>query len=332
MDTDALGRRERRPRRSCGALDKGHLLYQFTYFVGPVNYYYRWGDESHVLRMRTGDSIRGLPFSPHTFTARNDREPAYILALTYGGELMGDAQHELAALGPDTARRFAWDADPQATQARLLAAHLDASLLPVRELSRGSAVHPDRLETFLAGTDGPTAAEVESLATALRVSPRDLLPVSPDSPGGISLCRAAESASWHYPSQERADYSVRQLAGNRLHPYTRAVEIRPLRDRDATAITTHQHQYLYNVGDATATMAWENAGRQHDFQLRPGDSAYVRPFIPTSFTLDDPAEASSARLLALRIAGRVGTEARVALGSMHPGSLDRLLGENQQWY
>ncbi|GGM41594.1 hypothetical protein GCM10012275_10700 [Longimycelium tulufanense] len=314
--------------------NKGHLLYQFTYFVGPVNYYYRWNGESHVLRMETGDSIWGLPFSPHTFTARNDSEPAYILALTYGGELMGDAQHELAALGPSTARKFAWDENPWTTQIRLLRSHIDAAMLSVAEVAQRSKVTQDRITELVEGAAIPSYSEIESLAAALRVSVRDLLPVSPDSPGGISLVRAVDSRRWLYPSAQQADYSVRQLAGNKLHPYTRALEIQPLRDSDAAAISTHQHQYLYNVGETPMTMRWEYLGKRYEARLAPGDSAYVMPFIPTSFTVDSApaAQASAARLLALRIAGRIGVEARVALGSMHPGSLERLLNEDRQWY
>lgn len=313
--------------------NKGHLLYQLTYFVGPVNYYYRWGDESHVLQMETGDSIWGLPFSPHTFTARNDSEPAYILALTYGGELMGDAQHELAALGPATARNFAWDEDPDHTRTRLLRSHVDAAMLSVAELAERAHLIPERVAELLHGHAIPTPAETEAVAAALQISVRELHPVSPDSPGGISLVRV-DSQRWSYPSEQQADYSVRQLAGNRLHPYTRALEIEPLRTAGAAEITTHQHQYLYNVGAAPMTMRWEYQGTAHEQRLAPGDSAYVMPFVPASFTVDEApgADAPAARLLALRIAGRVGVEARVALGSMHPGSLNRLLGEDRQWY
>jgi len=37
------------------------------------------------------------------FTARNDSEPAFILALTVRCRVNGDARHELAAMGPQIA-------------------------------------------------------------------------------------------------------------------------------------------------------------------------------------------------------------------------------------
>ena len=85
--------------------NEGHLLYQFTYFVGPVNYYYLWDDVAHFQPMNTGDSVWGVPFAPHSFTTRTPG--GYILALTYGGDLVGDAQRELSVLGPRAAKALA---------------------------------------------------------------------------------------------------------------------------------------------------------------------------------------------------------------------------------
>src|SRR5215813_3077316 len=77
----------------------GHFLYQFTYFVGEVNYYYEFAGTRQCIPMVSGDSVFGLPFSRHTFASRNLAAPGLILALTYGGRLLGDPQHELRVLG-----------------------------------------------------------------------------------------------------------------------------------------------------------------------------------------------------------------------------------------
>lgn len=310
----------------------GHLLYQFTYFVGPVNYYYRWGGQSHAIRMNTGDSVWGQPFSPHTFTSRSATEPAYILALTYGGELTGDARHELAALGPETARNFGFTATEAAAVAgALLRTYLDAAALSSEELARRTGLPRPRLASLVAGGRSADPEELPVLAQALRVSPRDLLPTGVDSPSDVCLCRAEDAARWPYPSGAQADYVFVELAGNRMHPHTRGLEIRPQRsDMVGTALTTHQHQYLYNVGDAPVVMSWQHQGHQHDTVLRSGDSAYVMPFVVCSYGVDGPAGA--ARLLSLRINGCVTDTVRTALGAMHPGGLERMLQEDRQWY
>ncbi|WP_433431004.1 XRE family transcriptional regulator [Nonomuraea sp. CA-141351] len=312
--------------------NKGHLLYQFTYFVGPVNYYVREPEGDRVLRMNTGDSVWGLPYSPHTFTSRSADEEAYILALTYGGELVGDPQRELAALGAPTAAHFARPPGGLAFPA-ILRDFLNALALPADRLAVLSGLPEQHVAGLLAGAVPPTPEEIERLASALRVSPRDLMPIDADVVGSIRYCPADAAREWHYPSSPQAAYRIRELAGSSLHPHTRALEIIPLADAGSSSFSsslrTYQHQYVYNVSSAAADLTWRFQGRSHRDRLGPGDSAYLKPFVEVAFASGRPGEC---RLLSLRIGGRVTPETRTALGTIYPGSLTRYLRENGRWY
>jgi methylphosphonate synthase len=307
--------------------NKGHLLYQFTYFVGPVNYYVREPERDHVLRMSTGDSVWGIPFAPHTFTSRSATEDAYILALTYGAELVGDAQRELAALGTETAAHFVRPSGIAAFPL-IFRDFLDASAIPAAQLATLSKLPEKRVADLLDGTV-PTPEEIECLAKTLRVSPRDLMPVMTDQVGSIQYCPATEAREWLYPSSRQAVYRIRELAGSSLHPHTRALEIIPLGSSGGEALRTYQHQYLYNVSSAATDLTWRFQGRSHRGRLHPGDSAYLKPFVQVAFT---PERDGECRLLSLRIGGRVTPEARAALGTIWPGSLPRYLRESGRWY
>ena len=150
----------------------GHLLYQFTYFVGPVNYYFRWNGESRCAVMNTGDSVWGLPFAPHSFTTRSTEEPAYILALTYGANLVGDAQRELSVLGPDTASKMVL---PLGSTGALVRSLLDARMLTLPELARRTAIGESRLKSLCADESAAKPHELAALADALQVPVRELL-------------------------------------------------------------------------------------------------------------------------------------------------------------
>ncbi|HYF11796.1 MAG TPA: NTP transferase domain-containing protein, partial [Actinomycetota bacterium] len=79
--------------------NNGHFLHQFTYFVGPVNFYYRGSDGTKkVAVMETGDSMYISPFVPHSFASRRnpDGELGVILALTYGDKLGGETRQEVS--------------------------------------------------------------------------------------------------------------------------------------------------------------------------------------------------------------------------------------------
>ena len=80
------------------AYNNGHMLHQMTFFVGPVNFYYKAGGEAHCCEMNTGDSNYIMPFYPHSFTSRDPDQQALIIAVTFGGDVRR-AQKELYALG-----------------------------------------------------------------------------------------------------------------------------------------------------------------------------------------------------------------------------------------
>lgn len=307
--------------------NKGHLLYQFTYFVGPVNYYVREPEGDRALRMNTGDSVWGVPFAPHTFTSREAGADAHILALTYGAELLGDAQRELAVCGAETAAGLARRPVDSAFSG-ILQDFLAACALPAEQLALLSGLPEDRIADLLGGSVPPTAEEVVELAKALRVSPRELMPIVGDVTGSIRYCPASEARQWSYPSSRCAAYRIRELAGSSLHPHTRALEILPVAGSARHALRTYQHQYVYNVGASPADLVWRFDGRSFHDRLEPGDSAYFKPFAEVAFA----STSDACRLLSLRIGGRVTPESRTALGSMHPGSMSRYLRENGRWY
>ena len=53
--------------------NNGHFLHQFTYFIGPVNFYYiDENGKKNLAEMNTGDSMYISPYTPHSFTTRKN--------------------------------------------------------------------------------------------------------------------------------------------------------------------------------------------------------------------------------------------------------------------
>ncbi|CAD7954441.1 unnamed protein product [Amoebophrya sp. A25] len=76
------------------AFNNGHLLFQSTFFIGPVNFYYMEPDGTkRCCEMNTGDSNWIAPFVPHSFTNRGaPDEFACIIACTYGAGIVNCLQ------------------------------------------------------------------------------------------------------------------------------------------------------------------------------------------------------------------------------------------------
>ncbi|MFY1674070.1 XRE family transcriptional regulator [Plantactinospora sp. WMMB334] len=307
--------------------NSGHLLYQFTYMVGKVNYYYRWNGRSYCIPMNTGDSVFGLPFAPHSFTRRDAGEPAHILALTYGGDLTGDPQRELAVLGGDAAQALTFNGAGHG-QAALLASFLQARMLGPAELAARSGIEPLRVDALLTGKVTAAVSELAPLAAALRVHPRELLPITADaSADGVVVQRAVDARRWQLGPQQAPAYDVVQLAGDRLHPHTTAVELHPRSaEPDGPAwLSTYQHQYVYVLGDKGTQMTWTSGDGQHHAALAPGDSVYLKPLVPVAFF-------RGGRLLVLRIGGAVRPDVRFALGAMADDGRHRYVRDTHLWY
>ncbi len=307
--------------------NSGHLLYQLTYMVGKVNYYYRWNGRSYCIPMNTGDSVFGLPFAPHSFTRRDAGEPAHILALTYGGDLTGDPQRELAVLGGDAAQALTLNGAGHG-QAALLASFMQARMLTIDELAARAGIGPLRIDALLSGKATAAASELKQLAAALRVHPRELLAVTADSFGdGVVVQHAADAHRWRLGPQHAPAYDIVQLAGDRLHPHTTAVELHPRSTApDGPAwLSTYQHQYVYVLGDSGTQMTWTSGANQHQIALAPGDSVYLKPLVPVAFT-------GGGRLLVLRIGGAVRPDVRFALGNMADDGQHRYVRDTRLWY
>lgn len=314
--------------------NNGHLLHQFTYFVGEINYYYEWRGHRRCAAMSTGDSVWGLPFSPHTFAARTESRPRHILALTYGAGLVGEAQQELGVLGVDAARRFALPIeDPAAAEAALLRFHMDGAGLTAATLTPLARLEASRLEVLLSGTARIRDEERDRLAAALGIDPIHLRAIETDTADGIRIVRAADVRRWEHPDASRADYRFGRLAGSRLHPFTRGLELDVLHDgaaRPPATIETGLHQYVYCLGPGSAVLHWRHAGEEHEEVVAPEDSLYVKPFVPhrlRRLEADRPV-----RLLALRIAGKTRAEAMSELGGLSGDGIARVVSESRQWY
>ncbi len=85
--------------------NNGHFLHQITFFIGPVNFYWKENGKSYCKEMNTGDSNYITPFYPHSFTSRDKNKDAIIIAVTFGGEVRKN-QKEIYWMGNDRIQKF----------------------------------------------------------------------------------------------------------------------------------------------------------------------------------------------------------------------------------
>lgn len=312
----------------------GHLLYQFTYFIGSVNYYYEDRGRRYCVQMNTGDSVFGKPYAPHSFASRDPSQLALILALTYGGRLSGDGQQELGGCGLEIAARLMLPAADETTlQAARLRSLLANGSHSVDQLAKASGLSVQQISRAL--SEGESDLEVlRPLANALRVPLRELLAAADDTCNGVVISQRTSTDCWLLPDAKDPSYEIQPLACSALTPYARSLELRPLKSGHIASpevLEVALHQYVYNIGCDPIVMSWLSGGLWRDARLEPGDSLYIKPCVPCTFRRAEN-EDVEARVLLLRIGGKVVGDAVLEASLCGGEVISRMLQDDKPWF
>ena len=306
--------------------NNGHFMHQFTYFIGDVNFYYiDENGEKKVAIMNTGDSNYITPFIPHSFATRKGAgKNGLILALTYGNNLSGDSQHELSSMGKKLAKEFALDFSSKETAgSSLIKFHRNNSSLTLLELSERTNLRIEKLKDFENGKI-PTYSEYAILAECLNVNVRDLLSYDKIS-NEVVVQLHKNTKKWFYP-EDIKNYELVELANSNSLPYSKALEINVLNENDKTLdLKIGLHQYGYNIGETDVSISYESDDGLKTDIIKPGDSFYLKPFVEHNFR-------GKAKLLVLRISGRITGEPQRELSLIGKKKITRIVNESLQWF
>ena len=307
--------------------NNGHFQHQVTYFIGDVNFYYIGEDgEKKVAIMNTGDSNYGTPFRPHSFaTRKNAKKNGLILALTYGNQLAADTQQELSAIGEELGMPYWLDfTSRKKAFGALFNFHRKCASLSFEEITKRTGIDKQKLIQFEDGLEIPSYETITTLAKSMNVNSRDLLP--PDTiEDKVIIQHHNESPSWYYPESTKA-YKIVELSHSRNLPFSKAFEFSILKNNDDEFdLQVGLHQYIYNVGDEKIQLNWQIKNSVNHDQLKPGDSAYIKPNVSHNFRGDG-------RLMVLRIAGRVAGDAQRELSCLEESDANRAISETSMWF
>jgi len=141
--------------------------------------------------------------------------------------------------------------------------------------------------------------------------------------------------SWTYPGGREAAYEIRALAGSRITPYTRSIELRAL---PGAWDTDHEldvglHQFGYVLGTSPVLLRWRGPGGALLAQsLHEGDSFFIKPFVRHAFRAAERGDADDARVLLLRAGGKLAGDAAIEASLIGAPALRRVIAEAAMWY
>lgn len=317
------------------AYNSGHLMHQNTFFVGPVNFYWKIDGQTYMDQMDTGDSNYITPFVPHSFASRDSSRDAYIVAVTFTGKL--DTVHQdVMVLDSKGVEESLLDLTDRAKAfSSILRRELANSMLGLEHLQERTGVEISRLVSFLNGNVFPQMDEISVMAEALGTNVRDLLPPEVSDPAEVVVRHQSPDRNWLYPSEEIAHYEVQDLAGSRKIPLLKSMAVRVLETTPVDVpsdldLETSSHEFCYNHGTVDALMTWQGKDGIRNAIVEPGGSYYIKPTV--GHALRSISSAAPAEVVIMRVGGALYGDAHLELSSYPREAVGRVLRETQQWY
>ena len=297
--------------------NNGHFLHQFTYFIGPVNFYYIENGKKKCAVMNTGDSMYISPYVPHTFTTRKNKENILgsILALTYTDKIDGEIINELSAIGYNLAKDYKINtSNKYKSFYENLNYHLNASSISIHDIKQ-------RLKIKISKNSLPNMKTINKIANYLKINLRDLLP--PMKSKAVKIQKSNENRSWFYPSNSKKNYKFNELTSLPDLPLSKAYELHIVSDKIKNQnLKIPCHQYIFNIGDTDCKIDILNTFKEN---LNPGDSIYLKPNLSHSFS-------NKSKLLVLRIGGKVSGDVLYQMSMIDQKNLQRLVEDNLPWF
>lgn len=315
------------PRNPDVVFNRGHLLHQYTLFVGPVNYYWEQDGRRFCRKMSTGDSVYITPWWPHSFASRDASQEAYILAVTFCGEVRR-AQKELYTLGA-RASGFVLDAKQPLRALRQIVRQLmandDIGDAELARLADGYGLDSRRIFDEDAALSWD---EITALAACLGVTPGDLYVPPYDPAHDVPIRPRCADEAFDYPEDGPPSCRIERMARTPKMPFMRGSTVHVLaRDFDLDrGFSTSLHAWIYNHGDVPVRIAWFDGLNRGDDTLEAGASACVRPFVRHAFASDE----EGARLCVIRVPGAVGATVQRELSML--SDTTRAFAETGCWF
>ena len=307
--------------------NNGHFMHQTTLFIGPVNFYWEVNGEKFCREMNTGDSNYITPFWPHSFTSRDANEEAYILAITFGGDVRR-AQKELYALGEKTKNYVLDYRENNKAVRQLINHHMNNESITIEhliDLAQQKSININ-LKDLLISDKPISKRDLKIIADFLNIELENLIIPDYKPKDEVVIKHSNSKNRYYYPNKDNIAYKIETLARTSKMPLLKGFTIEVLTKQLTKNMLTSLHSYIYNYGKSEITIIWENEGNTQKEVLKSDDSIYMQPFIKHGFSCLK----GNGKLYVVRISGSVNFETQKELSYM--ADVKRVYNENKVWF
>jgi len=307
--------------------NNGHFLHQTTFFVGPVNFYWQINGKKYCREMNTGDSNYITPYWPHSFTNRDATQEAYIVAVTFGGDVRR-AQKELYALGQKSKNYVLEFRDHNKAIRQLIKQHMMNENMTMDHLI--NLIEDESLEldlyALLNENTKISTKDLRIIALLLNIELDDLtIPIYKPEEEVVVKHSKLEN-KYAYPGENNVAYKIEALARTSKMPLVKGFSLEVLTNHIENNLITSLHTFIYNYGNSDVNICWENDGHTYKETIKKFDSLYIKPFINHGFSCSD----DDGNLYVVRVSGSINLSTQRELSYM--SNVDRVFNETKCWF
>ena len=311
------------------AYNNGHLMHQMTTFVGPVNFYWEVNGKKYCREMNTGDSNFITPFWKHSFTSRDKSKEAYIVAVTFSGDV-GRARNELYALGEESIQKFCFsNVNFNKAVTEVIKQIMDNQLLSAEKLQ--NIFQKNQLSINVEDLlKESKEKDPQSLMEFCKVFdlPVDIFNLPINNPENEVTIKNYDPRESYFFDNQLKDYKINILAKNPRMPECIGFNVQIFSEDQSKSseLSSGLHNFIYNYGDHPINFSWFIDGSWKYKIVEPGDSVYMYPHVKHKMWSN---ESSKASLFLFRVPGFINLNVQKELSSF--ANVDRII-ENSPWF
>jgi len=307
---------DNKPNNKIVAWNKGHLLHQFTYFVGDVNFYYIKNGKKIVSIMNSGDSCYIPPYVPHSFTTRSKKGISYIVAVTYEDKINFETQKELLNLSSLKNKKYLAKVSNYSNSQNQILNFLENMCLSKDNLKENLSIK--EFDTKISGKIDFSNNDLIKISKFLNINIREILPVKKETE--VVVSKKVNYKKYFFPTPKNQIFNLFFLASSPNVPSSKGLELEVVKNNNKV-FSISSHQYIYALVDSSSISI-----NSKKIKMSYMETIYIKPFVKHSFTK------VGSKFLILRIDNKISGDIKIQLSQMKPKDIIRIESETSQWF
>lgn len=307
--------------------NKGHLLTQITFFIGPVNFYYILDGKKYCCEMNTGDSNFITPYIPHSFTKRmysgQDNEDAIIIAVTFSSNVYNALQDIIFSKVENISNI---SGNLRNTE-QVLKLRIER-LLELNSITKENIVSSlknkysveDINEVLNNGIYNDNI--IEELCKIFNIFKEELIV---NKLKKEVILKKTKDTEFTKNGKDNKYYLVKQLAKSKHFPDVNGINMTV--SGDGHILNSQFHQYVYNYGESKIEFLY---GEYLEYKkiLNKDDSLYIKPFTNYLFNKIE----NDGNIIIIKLSGQINLNVLNEFASFEENGKNRCQTEDSKWW